>query len=282
MANAIETIGLVKSFGKTRALAGVALAIRPQLREEALRVKPDAYIVAEVWRGATPWLQGDTVHGVMNYRLRDAILDFCAWDHMDAEDFDYELAQLRAEHGASAPYHLTLLGSHDTPRILTVCEGDVARARLAAIVQFTYIGIPMIYYGDEIGMAGENDPLCRAGMIWDAQQWNARLHDVYCTLVALRRAHAALTRGAFEPLVAFNAVYAYHRWHGSDSVIVVLNPREARQNVRIPLGAAAGRAALWEDALSGARFSARDGVLALETLPSKAGYVLLPLKGTDD
>ena len=50
-----------------------------------------AYIVAETWRGTAPWLGGDTVHGVMNYRLREAILDYCAWDHMDAEDFDYEL-----------------------------------------------------------------------------------------------------------------------------------------------------------------------------------------------
>jgi len=252
-----------------------------EFREEVLRVKPDAYIVAEVWRGTAPWLQGDTVHGVMNYRLRNAILDYCAWEHMDAEDFDYELAQLREEHGASAPYHLTLLGSHDTERILTACQGDTERARLAAIVQLTYIGIPMIYYGDEIGMMGENDPLCRAGMIWDEQQWNTRLHDAYCKLIALRRQHPALTQGAFEPLVVFNAVYAYHRWHGDDSVIVVLNPREARQKVRIPLGESSDRAALWQDALTGERFAVRNGELVFNELPAQAGYVLLPLKGAN-
>lgn len=64
-------------------------------------------------------------------------------------------------------------------------------------------------------------------------------------------------------------------------MIVVLNPREARERMRVPLGHAAGRADTWEDALSGARFSARDGVLTLDTLPSGAGYVLLPLKGAD-
>lgn len=250
-------------------------------RPEALDAKPDAYLVAEEWRSAAPWLGGDTVHGVMNYRLRAAILDYCAWDHMDAEDFDHELARLRAAHGASAPFHLTLLGSHDTPRILTACGDDVARARLAMIFQFTYIGIPMIYYGDEIGMAGENDPLCRAGMVWDEQRWNRRLYETTCRLIALRRAHAALTGGAFEPLKAFNGVYAYHRWQDGDHVIVVLNPREARERMRVPLGHAAGRADTWEDALSGARFSARDGVLTLDTLPSGAGYVLLPLKGAD-
>lgn len=251
-------------------------------RAEVLKVRPDAYIVAETWRGTAPWLGGDTVHGVMNYRLRAAILDYCAWDHMDAEDFDYELAQLRAEHGASAPYHLTLLGSHDTARILTVCGGDAERARLAAILQFTYIGIPMIYYGDEIGMAGENDPLCRAGMIWDERRWNTRLYETYRRLIALRRAHAALTHGGFEPLTVFNAVYAYHRFQDEESVVVVLNPREARQEVRVPLGRAAGRATTWEDALTGERFPVHEGMLVLAHLPSRAGYVLLPRKGAHD
>lgn len=251
-------------------------------RAEVLKVRPDAYIVAETWRGTASWLGGDTVHGVMNYRLREAILDYCAWDHMDAEDFDYELAQLRAEHGASAPYHLTLLGSHDTARILTVCGGDAERARLAAILQFTYIGIPMIYYGDEIGMAGENDPLCRAGMIWDERRWNTRLYETYRRLIALRRAHAALTHGGFEPLTVFNAVYAYHRFQDEESVVVVLNPREARQEVRVPLGRAAGRATTWEDALTGERFPVHEGMLVLAHLPSRAGYVLLPRKGAHD
>lgn len=251
-------------------------------RAEVLKVRPDAYIVAETWRGTASWLGGDTVHGVMNYRLREAILDYCAWDHMDAEDFDYELAQLRAEHGASAPYHLTLLGSHDTARILTVCGGDAERARLAAILQFTYIGIPMIYYGDEIGMAGENDPLCRAGMIWEERRWNMRLYETYRRLIALRRAHAALTHGGFEPLTVFNAVYAYHRFQDEESVVVVLNPREARQEVRVPLGRAAGRATTWEDALTGERFPVHEGMLVLAHLPSRAGYVLLPRKGAHD
>ena len=251
-------------------------------RADVLRTRPDAYIVAEVWRGAVPWLGGDTVHGVMNYRLRAAILDYCAWDHMDAEDFDYELAQLREEHGASAPYHLTLLGSHDTARILTVCGGDLQRARLAAIIQFTYIGAPMVYYGDEIGMEGENDPLCRAGMIWDERRWNGPLHETYRRLIALRREHPALARGDFETLTVFNAIYAYHRCLDADSVVVVLNPREARQNVRIPLGRAAGRAGAWRDVLSGECFPVEDGRLVLETLAARAGCVLLPLGGPHD
>ena len=66
-----------------------------EVRRRALSVNPNAYLVAEEWRSASPWLTGDTVHGVMNYELRNAILDYCALDHMDAEDFDIELARLR-------------------------------------------------------------------------------------------------------------------------------------------------------------------------------------------
>ncbi len=250
-------------------------------RQQVLSTKPDAYIVAEVWRGTAPWLGGDTVHGVMNYRLRNAVLDFCALDHMDAEDFDYELAYLRDEHGASAPYHLTLLGSHDTPRLLTVCGGDAARARLAVIFQLTYIGIPMIYYGDEVGMSGDNDPGCRAGMVWDESRWNQQLFDLHRRLIALRRSHPALTQGGVETLRTFNAVYAYHRYWEDDHVIVVLNPREARSDFRIPLQGAAHAAQEWQDVLSAQRYRAdRTGTLLVD-LPQRAGLVLTPVKDAD-
>lgn len=249
-------------------------------RQQVLAVRPDAYLVAEVWRTATPWLGGDTVHGVMNYRLRDLILDFCALDHMDAEDFDYELALLRQQHGASAPYHLTLLGSHDTPRILTVCEGDPLRVRLAVIFQLTYIGIPMIYYGDEVGMRGDNDPGCRGGMIWDERQQDSHLFELHRRLIALRRSHPALTRGHFETLRVFNAVYAYHRWWEDDHVVVILNPREARPGFRLPLQHVAGVTGVWQDVLTGQRFAVERGVLALD-LPSRGGLVLTPVRNAD-
>jgi glycosidase len=88
----------------------------------------------------------------MNYALRNYILDYCVYGTMDAEDFDYEINLLRQSHGASAGVQLNLLGSHDTPRLLTVCQDDIARVILAVTFLFTYVGAPMIYYGDEIGL----------------------------------------------------------------------------------------------------------------------------------
>ena len=116
-------------------------------------------------------------------------------------------------------------------------------------------------------------------MVWDEHRWNGRLYETYRRLIALRRAHAALTQGGFEPLTVFNAVYAYHRFLDEDSVVVVLNPREARQNVRIPLGRAARRAAAWEDAFTGERFLVHEGPV-LDSLPASR-CVLLPRKTPD-
>jgi glycosidase len=243
-------------------------------REIALAAHPEAYLVAEEWRSAAPWQTGDTVHGVMNYRLRSAILEYCAWDHLDAEDFDIELARLREEHGPAAPYHLTLLGSHDTPRLLTLCRQNIGRMIAAIVFQMTYFGIPMIYYGDEVGMSGENDPLCRAGMIWDTARQNLKILRTYRTLTQLRHTHPALVDGDFETLTAFNGVYAYRRSLDADSVIVVLNPREARSGYRVPLG----QGGLWYEHLTQQTFSAAGGVLTFESLPAQSAFVFTPIR----
>jgi cyclomaltodextrinase len=252
----------------------VPMAFWRSVRQTALAANADAYLVAEEWRSAAPWQSGDTVHGVMNYRLRNAILDFCAWDHMDAEDFDCELARLRDEHGPVAPYHLTLLSSHDTPRILTLCNHDLGRLIAAVVFQMTYVGIPMIYYGDEIGLIGDNDPLCRTGMIWEPARQNRRILNIHRTLIRLRRAHPALVDGDFETLDVFNGVYAYRRTLGADCVIVVLNPREARSGYRIPLGNNADQSArVWYEHLTNQTVATRENVLYFDRLPAQSAFV---------
>ena len=66
-------------------------------------------------------------------------------------------------HPAVTAVQLNLLGSHDTPRALTICGSDLDSLRIATLLQMTLPGAPCIYYGDEIGMAGSMDPLCRRG-----------------------------------------------------------------------------------------------------------------------
>ncbi|HEX9116276.1 MAG TPA: glycoside hydrolase family 13 protein, partial [Anaerolineae bacterium] len=208
-----------------------------EFRQVVKQACPDAYIVAEAWRDGLRWLQGDTCDGVMNYPLRDYILDYCARDAMDAEDFDHFATRLLETYGPAAPYQLNLLGSHDTARLLTLCGGDVSRAVLAFTCLLTGVGAPMIYYGDENGMLGENDPDCRRCMEWEPGRWNGTLRAAVKTLTGLRRTHPALRAGGYETLLTFNGVYAYRRFLEQDQVLIVTNPREARRDLAVPLPA---------------------------------------------
>jgi len=239
-------------------------------------VNPQAYLVGEVWRDARPWIKGDTFDGVMNYRLRDYVLGFCVYDTMDAEDFDYELAQLREDHGQTAEFMLNLLGSHDTPRILTLCKGEVNRAVVAVVFLMTYIGVPMIYYGDEVGMTGGDDPLCRGTMVWDETSWNHRLREVYRRLIRARRQHPALRRGTFRTISTFNTTHVYSRLERDDALLILLNPRVPRSNVAIPLGDTQRFGKVWHDVLGGDDYHVDAGHLMINELPAPSALVMVP------
>jgi cyclomaltodextrinase len=248
-----------------------------EFRQTVKQANPEAYIVGEIWRDPTPWLVGDTCDGIMNYPLREIILDYCVRDCMDAEDFDYFTTRLRQQYGPSAPYQLNLLGSHDTARLLSLCGGDQQRARLAAVAQFTALGAPMIYYGDEIGLLGENDPDCRGCMPWDEAAWNSDLRQFYQQLIQLRKAHPALRRGNFEPVLVFNGVYAYRRFTPEEEVLVVLNPRQSYMDLTIPIPAQSANVSHWRDLLNGSIISREKDGLRFAPLPARSANLLQPI-----
>jgi len=204
-------------------------------RRVVKEINPDLYIVAEIWQQATDWLQGDECDGAMNYRLRDLILDFYVNGKLDASAFDRELAVLRAEHpGETAYTMLNLLGSHDTPRFLTLCQGDKERFKLATAFLFMHVGVPMIYYGDEVGMNGENDPDCRRPMIWDPAAQDQGLLTWHRQLIDLRKAHPALRRGGIRIVHASGDVYAFERYYNDDHVLVIFNRGAMDQTIWLP------------------------------------------------
>jgi len=248
-----------------------------EFREEVKALNPNAYIVGEVWRDSIPWTRGDTCDGVMNYTLREYVLDYCVHQTMDAEDFDYEVANLRKNHGEWAPFQLNLLGSHDTPRFLTLCENDVKKAVVAWTFVFTYIGSPMIYYGDEIGLEGGNDPDCRRSMPWDETQWNKEIYNLYRKLISLRKKHPALRTGSFKTLKVFNGVYVYLRHQEDENIIVILNPRGAYNHIKIPLQNISSHKRTWKDLLnSDLSYPVEDGSIIIDKLPAKSALILYP------
>ena len=245
-----------------------------EFRKLVKKINPEAYLVGEIWRDPEFWISDNTFDGVMNYKLRDLIIDFCIRDHIDAEDFDYELKYLFKIIGQNSYSMLNLLGSHDTPRILTLANNDNRRVILAITFLMTYIGAPMIYYGDEIGMEGENDPDCRRAMIWDEQYWNKEINTVYKKLIALRLDHQSLRTGKFETLLVFNRFYSYLRSESSDNIVIAINAGEKQPYLEIPLPEGINNSKEWFDVLSGEHFEVLNNRLILKNIDKHTSYVL--------
>lgn len=154
------------------------------------------YIVAEEWRDPEEWLQDDLADGTMNYTLRDLILGFTADGTITAGQFVEGMDRLRDRiPEASRPAMLNLLGSHDTERVVTRHTQRLGLVTLAYTLLFVAQGAPMIYYGDEIGLEGANDPACRGTMPWNTAEWNHELLDNIRALTRLRSSTPPLRSG---------------------------------------------------------------------------------------
>lgn len=200
-------------------------------RERVKARDPELYIVAEIWEEATEWLAGDTADASMNYPLREAILDF-AGGTTDSAAFADRLSALYAVTPDWARTSmLNLLGSHDTVRLRSRLAGDPDAERIAVALQLTSPGAPMVYYGDEVGLQGGDDPGCRAAMPWDESVWDADLFEWHRRLIELRRRHPAL-RGFDDEIVhAQGEVMVRRRTGGGETAFVVINRGSVDANV---------------------------------------------------
>ena len=149
---------------------------------------PEALIVGEVWHHAQDFLQGDQWDSVMNYPFYRSLLDFVATGSITASEFLGNCGFLRGNtHNAVYPLLWNLAGSHDTARLRYLCGEDRNRQKLASAIQMLMQGMPMIYYGDEVGMTGGNDPDCRRGMLWDENLQDKDMLCWYRRLLKLRK-----------------------------------------------------------------------------------------------
>jgi glycosidase len=183
----------------------------------------DLYIVAEEWREPEQWLQGDLADGTMNYTLRDLVLGFTADHTISGPQFAEGMTVLTERIPAGyRPGMLNLLGSHDTERLVTRHGGDTTATMLAYGLLVAAQGAPMIYYGDEVGLEGENDPGCRAAMPWDPARWNTALLERLRELIRLRAEHEPLRRGAQRVRALSDDAVAIERIAGSGERVVML------------------------------------------------------------
>ena len=268
-------------------------AIRTAIEQE----KADAYLLGEVWEDGSNkiaysrrrrYLLGRETHGLMNYPLRTATLDYIRGG--SAAAFRDTMEEQR-ENYPPAVFHsgLNILGTHDTPRILTLLGADaipdskearaayhlspenrrlaVRRLTLAAMLLYTFPGSPTLYYGDEAGMEGFEDPMNRRGYPWGRE--DQRLLALYRTLGRLRKERRSLQEGDITYLTADGGLLVYCRTLDGERTYTALNTGDTSRTVTLP----------WEndfatDAVSMQRFWVRNGTLRID-LPPCDGVVLI-------
>ncbi|MEC9587477.1 maltodextrin glucosidase [Escherichia marmotae] len=202
----------------------------------AKETQPEAYIVGEYFGDARQWLQADVEDAAMNYRG----FTFPLWGFLANTDISYDPQQIDAQTcmtwmdnyraGLSHQQQLRMfnqLDSHDTARFKTLLGRDVERLPLAVVWLFTWPGVPCIYYGDEVGLDGNNDPFCRKPFPWQVEKQDEELFSLYQRMIALRKKSLALRRGGCQVLYAEDNVVVFVRLLNQQRVLVAINRGEA-------------------------------------------------------
>ena len=259
--------------------------------------KPGAYLLGEVWEDGSNkiaysqrrrYLLGRQVHGLMNYPFRTALLNWLAGG--DAAVFRDSMETIRENYPPFAFYGaMNFLGTHDTARILTLlgAEGTpktkaeraayrlsptelargLAKLRLAGMLLYSFPGSPTLFYGDEAGVQGFEDPLNRGAFPWGSE--DAALTDFFRTLGQLRRTRESLRSGALRYLLARGGALAIERERGGERTVTALNAGDAPADLTLAWDAPTA-----QDAVTGQRFLVIDGKAHL-TLPPLNGVILI-------
>ena len=270
-------------------IAGIRRAIEDE--------KPDGYLLGEVWEDGSNkvaysqrrrYLLGRETHGLMNYPLRTALLRWLGGG--DAAEFRESMETLRANYPPAAFYGaMNFLGTHDTPRILTLLgAGHIpaakeeraafalspaqlargrAKLRLAGMLLYGFPGSPTLFYGDEAGMQGFEDPLNRGTYPWGRE--DTGLLDFFRALGRLRKERRSLQSGSLTYIYAQGGGLVITREHEGETTMVALNAGDEALTLTLPWPRGTA-----EDGLTGQRFLAVNGQLRL-SLPPLDGVVLI-------
>lgn len=222
------------------------------LRNSVKKKDSNAIIWGEVWEDASnkisygkrrQYFRGNQLDGVMNYPLRDAIIQFLLYSNSKALGSTTRKLWYNYPEFVSHTL-LNFLGTHDTARIITVLSGaDISQMsgsqlvafkltqdqknrgekllRLAYILLFTLPGVPCIFYGDEVGVEGARDPFNRTTFPWENE--NTALKEYVTETMKIRRQSDVFSTGDFEILEESGGVFSFIRRTKNEECIVCIN-----------------------------------------------------------
>ena len=265
-----------------------------EIRDAMEQENPDSFLLWEdgsnkvAYSQRRRYLLGSETHGLMNYPFRTAALDWLRGG--DAACFRDTMETIREHYPRPAFYSaLNILGTHDTPRILTLLGAEhvpdtkdaraayrlspeerqkgEARLRVGEMLLYCFPGSPTVYYGDEAGMEGFEDPLNRKTYPWDRQA--RALLDFFRSLGQLRRHRPSLQDGDLTYVYAQGGALVLRRQLGDEITVAALNAGEAAVEVSLPWPRDLAR-----EALTFQQFFAPGGKLRLR-LPPVSGMILI-------
>lgn len=219
-------------------------------REWRVAVKntnPDAYAICETWWDSSKFFLGDMFDATMNYIFRQVILDYSN-GKKTAIVANEILEMLRENYPEEAFYvMMNLLSTHDKPRALwhfgytEIGKGDYATAvkklKFSLLFQMIYPGAPSVYYGDEVGVTGGEDPYNRGPYPWTdkgGKPDNILLAEIK-SVIKLRNDNPILRRGTIVPIYQDESVICYLRNYQSKYALITLNNSTTNKEIIIDI-----------------------------------------------
>ena len=192
-------------------------------RREIKSVKRDCLLIGEVWESAGHWLDGKIFDSTMNYDFRRHLLRYFALEDIDTEEFNSRVTNMLMRYRRQVMLsQLNLLDSHDVSRFLSICNGDERKMELAVVFLMTFPGMPCVFYGDELGVVGEEESEYRKAMPWKSERGD--LYNIYKELIRVRNSEKALRSGSFVvERITEEGVYIYRRRNEDSSIRVIIN-----------------------------------------------------------
>lgn len=216
-----------------------------KIRDRIKSIYSDSVLIGEVWEDASnkisysnrrKYVFGHELDSVTNYPFRNAVIGFLKGD-IDSKFFERIILSLYENYPKEMFYsNLNVIGTHDTERILTVLGNNTEKAlqllKMAVAVQMTMPGVPTIYYGDEVGVLGGNDPLNRKTYPWGNE--NNSILDFYRYITKVRSRSDALKKGDIKFYSVDNDLLCYDRSFNNEKILIAINRNENRVfNVKI-------------------------------------------------
>ncbi|GAA5215509.1 glycoside hydrolase family 13 protein [Corallincola platygyrae] len=220
-------------------------------RREVKAINPDAYICGEIWGHAADWLKGDRFDATMNYTFawsamsfvgaatlrRDYIKEHMPLTPLSVHEYKQVVERMLGWYSTEVNHaQLNLLDSHDTARALWIMGEDKSALALCALLQMTLPGAPCIYYGDEVGMSGADDPFCREAYPWhEPGLQDQELLSTYQELIQLRHDHPVLRTGEVRFIDCDNPeLLLFMREKGKQKALIVVNRTKSLQSLNLP------------------------------------------------